>query len=198
MSSFSKMLIWLLIAATMQNLPLSTGLGTSDMLKIVRRARQRNLFLLLLVPFSAVTTMLFFPLDKAVPVTWLWLILRPLCIVALTVLEYLLVTLVASKFFPDWYRRARNVLPLASFNNLVIGVALIVNYQTAMDFLPAVGLSIGSALGFVLLSAVTAEGISRVDNPDTPAAFRGLPATLLYLGLLSLALMGFKPIFNLI
>lgn len=198
MSSFAKMLIWLLVAATMQNLPLTTGLGLSSMLKIVRTPRGRTLFLLLLTPFTVLTTALFFPLDKAVPVTWIWLIFRPLCIVAITAVLYVAVSLVLTRRFPQIYRRVRHVLPLAAFNNLVVGVALVVNYQTSMDFLSALGLAIGSAVGFSLLSAITAEGISRVDNPDTPAAFRGLPATLLYLGLLSLALMGFKPIFNLI
>ncbi|MBQ3259227.1 MAG: hypothetical protein IJA68_01760 [Clostridia bacterium] len=198
MNSFGKMLLWLLVAATMQNLPLTTGLGVSSMLKVVRRPRQRNLFLLLLVPFSVVTTALFFPLDKAVPVTWVWLIFRPVCIVAITVILYVVASLLLVRFASDWYRHVKHLLPLAAFNNLVVGVAMVVNYQTSMDFFSAVGLALGSALGFVLLSAITAEGISRIDNPDTPPAFRGLPATLLYVGLLSLALMGFKPIFTLI
>lgn len=198
MTPFSKMLVWLLVTATMQNIPLTTGLGTSAMLKIVRRPRQRNQFLVLLVPFSALTTMLFFLLDKAIPVTWLWLILRPLCIVVISVILYIVTTLVTRACFPNRYRRVRHLLPLAAFNNLVIGVALVVNYQTSMDFLSALGLSVGGALGFVFLSAITAEGISRIDNPDVPVSFRGLPATLLYLGLLALALMGFKPIYNLI
>ena len=38
---------------------------------------------------------------------------------------------------------------------------------------------------------LTAEGIERMDNPDMPEAFRGMPSTLLYVGLLALALMGF-------
>ena len=40
--------------------------------------------------------------------------------------------------------------------------------------------------------------MERLDNPDMPAAFRGLPATLVYLGLLALALMGFTPAFSLL
>ena len=50
----------------------------------------------------------------------------------------------------------------------------------------------------LLLSWLTAEGMERLDNPDMPAAFRGLPATLVYLGLLALALMGFTPAFSLL
>lgn len=31
-----------------------------------------------------------------------------------------------------------------------------------------------------------------MDNPDVPQAFRGLPIALVYLGLMALALLGFK------
>ena len=77
-------------------------------------------------------------------------------------------------------------------------MALVVNHQVRVALLPAVGLALGSCLGFLLLSWLTAEGMERLDNPDMPAAFRGLPATLVYLGLLALALMGFTPAFSLL
>ena len=34
--------------------------------------------------------------------------------------------------------------------------------------------------------------MERLDNPDVPKAFRGLPAILIYLGIIALALMGFS------
>lgn len=39
--------------------------------------------------------------------------------------------------------------------------------------------------------------MERLDNPDLPQSFRGLPATLIYLGILALALMGFRQVFSL-
>lgn len=86
--------------------------------------------------------------------------------------------------------------PLAAFNNLVIGIALIINHQFALGLSGAVGLSLGACLGFVLLTWLTAEGMERMDNPDMPQAFRGMPATLVYLGILALALLGFTSSFS--
>ena len=40
--------------------------------------------------------------------------------------------------------------------------------------------------------------MERLDNPDMPVSFRGLPATLVYLGILALALMGFTPVLSLL
>jgi electron transport complex protein RnfA len=95
------------------------------------------------------------------------------------------------KKFPSIYERISRLIPIAAFNNLVIGVALIVNHQLALSLPGAVGLSLGACAGFLLLSWLTAEGMERLDNPDIPKAFRGLPSVLIYLGILALALMGF-------
>jgi Na+-transporting NADH:ubiquinone oxidoreductase subunit NqrE len=61
-----------------------------------------------------------------------------------------------------------------------------------------IGLAVGACLGFTLLTFIVDEGIERLDNPDMPDAFRGMPATLVYIGILALALMGFTSDFSLI
>ena len=102
------------------------------------------------------------------------------------------VVVLLKKKFTALYARVSRMLPMAAFNNLVIGIALIVNHQFALSFPGAVGLSLGACGGYLLLSWMTAEGMERLDNPDVPKAFRGLPATLIYLGIIALALMGFS------
>ena len=87
---------------------------------------------------------------------------------------------------------------MAAFNNLVTGIALISNAHFAAGLGGNIGLAIGSCLSFGMLTWLTAEGIERMDNPDMPEAFRGAPSTLLYVGLLALALMGFISNFSLI
>ena len=187
-----------LVAAIVQNIVLSTGMGVSAVLKIMKRPRTFFQFSKLVLGFSVLLTMLFYPIDKALPVTWPVLMVRPTLIVLLSVLLYLISILILPRLFPNWYRRIRGILPLAALNNLVVGVTLVINFQVSFTFWGAVGLATGSAVGFLLICAITAEGFSRLDNPDIPAAFRGLPATLLYLGLLALAIMGFNPLITLI
>ena len=43
----------------------------------------------------------------------------------------------------------------------------------------------------VLAVLVVREGARKLDNEDVPATFRGLPVTLLYIGILALAIYGF-------
>lgn len=198
MKTLGDMIVYLLITATMQNLVLTTGFGSSSLARMLRRPRQRHTFSRLLLGFTVATTALFYPIDRLLPATWQIRLLRPLIVVTLTAVLYIVTVLIGEHHFPDWYRRVRRFIPLAAFNNIVIGVALVTNYQFSVSFLPAIGMAIGSALGFSLISSMSAEALERLDNPDTPAAFRGLPGTLVYLGLLALALMGFQPVLNLI
>ena len=193
-----SMLQCFLVAAVVQNIVLSTGMGVSSVLKIMKRPRTFFQFSKLVLGFSVLLTMLFYPIDRALPVTWPVLMVRPTIIVLLSVLLYLLSILILPRLFPNWYRRIRGILPLAALNNLVVGVTLVINFQVSFTFWGALGLAAGSAVGFLLICAITAEGFSRLDNPDIPAAFRGLPSTLLYLGLLALAIMGFNPVITLI
>ncbi len=194
MNTFRDLILYLLVTATMQNMVLTTGFGSSSLARMLRRPRQRRAFSKLLLGFTVATTVVFYPLDALISKMLLMRALRPLVAVIITALLYIAAVLVASRWFSDWYHRTRRFFPLAAFNSIVIGVALIANYQSQMGFLPAVGIAVGSSLGFSLISAMSAEALERMDNPDMPQAFRGLPGALVYLGLLALALMGFEPL----
>lgn len=196
MNSLVTTVLVFLVAATLQNLVLTAGFDSSVMLKMIRRPRQLFRFGTLLLCFSLLTAAVFYPIDKLLAAVWWVRMLRPLIIVCITCLLYLLAIVVLSRFH-TLYRRVRHMLALAAFNNLVVGVALLLNLQVSVSFFSSLGLAAGASCGFIILSAMTAEAVERMDNPDIPSSFRGLPATLLYLGLLALALMGLAPILNL-
>lgn len=187
----SDMLIYLLAAAFIQNLVLTTGFGSSMMMRIVRRPADILPFGGLLTFFTLLTVAIAYPLDLAIGTSYLSKLFRPLMMVVIVSLLYLLAYGLVKKSV-RLSRRIGHLLPLAAFNNVVIGVALIINHQFFATFWGAVGLGIGASVGFVLLVLVLAEGNRRADHPDMPDAFRGLPASLLYMGILALALMGFS------
>jgi len=154
--------------------------------------KPKNIWLLsaIMAVFSVLTVLIAYPLDKhfGTAMTNFW---RPLMMVGITAVLYILGTLLLQRLFPTFYSRASRLLPMAAFNNLVTGVALVCNLHFPAGLGGNIGLAIGSALSFGALTWLTAEGIERMDNPDMPEAFRGMPSTLVYLGILALALMGF-------
>lgn len=192
-----QLLSFFVTIALLQNIVLTTGFGSSIMMYIVRKPKNIWLFSGLLTGFSVLTALIAYPLDKlcGTAITNYW---RPAMICGITVVLYVLVTLILRRVAPDTYARVGNMLPLAAFNNLVVGIALIANVQFIANLGATIGLSVGACLAFALLTWLTTEGIERLDNPDMPEAFRGMPADLVYLGLVALALLGFTSDFRLI
>lgn len=192
MNDILTFILYLFASALAQNIVLATGFGSSMLLRIVRHPKDIGVFSAVLTAFAVLTVAIAYPIDQIIGIGFWAKLSRPLIIVGIAVVLYWIASLVLSKGFPKFYARIGKSLPLAAFNNLVIGVALVCNHSFSLSFLGAIGFAIGGCVGFVVLSYLTAEGIERVDNPDIPAAFRGLPILLLYVGLMALAVMGFS------
>ncbi len=189
-TEISETLTFFLTVALMQNVILTTGFGSSLMLHIVRKPKNIWIFSAILGVFSVLTVLIAYPLDMAIGtgVTMYW---RPFMMIAITAVLYVAITLLLMWLGPNLYQRIGRLLPFAAFNNLVTGIALICNAHFESSLATNVGLAIGSCLSFGCLTWLVAEGIERMDNPDMPEAFRGMPSILVYVGLLALALMGF-------
>ncbi len=194
---FKELLSFFVTIALLQNIVLTTGFGSSSVLRVVRKPRNVWLFSGMLTVFSVLTVVIAFPLDRlfGTAITNFW---RPLMLLGITSVVYIAAVLLLSKFAPRFYNRVSRSMPLAAFNSLVVGVALVSNVQFSSTIGGIIGLAIGACLGFALLTFIVDEGIERLDNPDMPDAFRGMPATLVYIGILALALMGFTSDFSLI
>lgn len=193
----AELLSFFVSVALLQNVILTTGFGSSVMLHVVKKPKSIWLFSGILAFFSVLTVAIAYPLDQRLGTDMnnLW---RPFTIVAITVVLYVIATLLLKWLLPVFYNRVSRLLPMAAFNNLITGIALVCNAHFGTNLAGNIGLAVGSCLSFGILTWLTAEGIERMDNPDMPEAFRGMPSTLLYVGLLALALMGFVSDFALI
>ncbi len=194
---FKELLSFFVTIALLQNIVLTTGFGSSSVLRVVRKPRSVWIFSAMLTVFSVTTVIIAYPLDKlfGTAITNFW---RPLMLIGITAVVYILAVILLSNFARNLYDRISRTMPLAAFNSLVVGVALVSNVQFSSSIGGIIGLAIGACLGFALLTFIVDEGIERLDNPDMPDGFRGMPSTLIYIGILALALMGFTSDFSLI
>ena len=188
--NIAELMSFFVSVALLENVILTTGFGSSVMLHMVKKPKNIWLFSAIMAVFSLLTVTIAYPLDKhfGTDMNNVW---RPLMMVAITVVLYVIASLVLMFFLPKFYHRVNRLMPMAAFNNLITGIALVCNAHFGTNLAGNIGLTIGSCLSFGILTWLTAEGIERMDNPDMPEAFRGMPSTLLYVGLLALALMGF-------
>lgn len=102
-----------------------------------------------------------------------------------------LIEMFLKKYIPSLYRGLGVYLPLITTNCAVLGIAIsVVNPNVASNYLEALIITLGSALGYsIVIIAFSAIRI-KLDAKDVPKAFKGLPVALVSATLMSLAFMG--------
>lgn len=127
-------------------------------------------------------------------------ILKPLNIVFLETIAFILVIasvvqlleLVIKKFSPGLYRGLGVFLPLITTNCAVLGIALgVASGGEAVNFLDAMVITLGSALGYSLVLIAFSAIRIKLDSQNVPRAFKGLPIAFITAALMSLAFLGF-------
>lgn len=82
------------------------------------------------------------------------------------------------------------ILPIAAVNSGVLGTVLVERTQS-FTLEQSIGFGLGSGLGYLLAVMLVTEADRRLRSEAIPEAFRGLPITLIYIGVLALAIYGF-------
>ena len=182
-----------LLAIFAQNAVFTRALGVSRMVQLVGDDRTSSaLFgMMLCITQVLVAPTAFFagqwfiaPLDNRAQ-------LRPLVYIAsiavVCLAEHLVLWLLRS--LPRRSQLLR-IVPLAALNSGVLGTVLVERTQT-FTLGESLGFGLGSGLGYVLAVLLVTEARHRLRSKAIPKAFRGLPITLVYIGVLALAIYGF-------
>lgn len=182
-----------LLAIFAQNAVFTRALGVSRMVQLVGDDRTSSaLFgMMLCITQVLVAPAAFFagrwfiaPLDNRAQ-------LRPLVYIAsiavVCLAEHLVLWLLRS--LPRRSQLLR-IVPLAALNSGVLGTVLVERTQ-AFTLGESLGFGLGSGLGYVLAVLLVTEARHRLRSKAIPKAFRGLPITLVYIGVLALAIYGF-------
>ncbi len=116
--------------------------------------------------------------------------LRPMmyltCIAAVCLFELLVLKLAKGPRSGQLIR----ILPVAAVNSGVLGTVLVERTQS-FTLEQSLGFGLGSGLGYLLAVMLVTEAQNRLRSRAIPEAFRGLPVTLIYIGVLALAIYGF-------
>ena len=97
--------------------------------------------------------------------------------------------LLLKKFSPSLHKGLGVYLPLITTTCAVLGITIDVSSQES--FLVAMVTTLGCGVGFLLAMVLFSGLRSRINESNIPAAFRGLPVTLIAASFISLAFMGF-------
>ena len=181
-SSSAVFFSYALLAIFAQNAVFTRALGVSRMVQLVGDDRTSSALFgmmlcitqVLVAPVAFVAGRFIAPLDNRAQ-------LRPLVYIASIAVVCLAEHLVL------WLLR---IVPLAALNSGVLGTVLVERTQS-FTLGESLGFGLGSGLGYVLAVLLVTEARHRLRSKAIPKAFRGLPITLVYIGVLALAIYGF-------
>lgn len=106
-------------------------------------------------------------------------------------LLYLLIAFLLHQFRPNLWAKKGALLSAGALNTLVLSMPFL-KQALQMDFLSSLGYALGTGIAFWLASVFLHSALQLCSHKDVPASYRGLPAVLLYAGLLCLAFCGFS------
>ena len=180
-----------LLALSAENLLFAGGAGFSRALRSAQRPGTAGRYALLVTWFSLVSALAGVWLDPVLsgfggPQA----LLRPACFAAAAAVSYLVTAALLRGVARPLYRKVSGVLAPAAVNTVVLAMPY-VRGSFSLGLSDAVGFALGTGAAFFLASVLLAHAEAKSRNPDMPAAFSGLPATLLYVGILSMAFAGF-------
>ena len=112
-------------------------------------------------------------------------------LVIATLVQFIEIAL--KKLMPSLHKSLGVYLPLITTNCAVLGVT-INNITDGYNFVESVVSSLGCGLGFLLAMVLFSGLRSKIDERYVPAAFKGLPITLIAASFISLAFFGFAGI----
>ncbi len=197
-----------LISLMADNLILTKALGTSTLLAATKNRSNLVILSLMMTGFSVLASLLTALLYRGFPVLTSFAVfpaslLTPLLYTSVISVIYIIVLLLLYALTGRRFAVLRKYIHLSAFNCAVMGTLYLgfpgQSVMIPADFLgihvstdpfsPLAALFFGleMGMGFVLASLMLLAVRKRLYSEDVPAAFRGFPAVLIYIGLISMA-----------
>lgn len=177
-----------LVAMFLENIIFTRALGSSTTLLIIRRKYNMFVFGAIIVLITTISSVFVYLIEPLLAMSKSVDYIRPLVYIAVISVIYVVMVIVISNI----KRVSNSVLPIvhiSAFNCAVLG-ALLLGKQSNMMFSEFLGFGFGTGFGFVLATYLISLGYEKINSENVPEAFRGLPATFIYVGILSLAFYG--------
>ena len=190
MTAFMNVLTASLVAIFMQNSIFERALGINVLLYASRKREHLLGFFAAITYTTTISSAIIWNFDRLLSGNEYYSVFMPIIYVAVVSVLYILTLVVIWRFFPGFFRNIRKYVHLSVFNCSVIGALFLCSLQGS-DIFTYIGYGFGTGIGFLLAAYLLYIAADRLNSPLVPAAFRGFPIMLVYVGILSLALYAF-------
>ena len=190
MNAFINILNASLIAIFVQNSIFERALGINVLIYASRNKEHLKGFFLAITYVTTISGAIIFNFDRLFAGSEYYRVFLPILYVGIVSAVYIITLVVIWRFLPKLFKSLKRYVHLSVFNCSVIG-ALFLSSQQGSDIFTYIGYGFGTGVGFLIAAYLLYAANDRLNSPLVPAAFRGFPIMLVYVGILSLALYAF-------
>lgn len=190
MEAFANIISASLVAIFVQNSIFERALGINVLLYASRKRENLLGFFIAITYVTTISSAIIWNFDRLFAQNEYYYIFMPILYVAVVSIVYVVSLIVIWRFFPKLFKALKKYVHLSVFNCSVIG-ALFLSSQQGESIFSYIGYGFGTGVGFLLAAYLLYIAVKRLNSPLVPAAFRGFPVMIVYVGILSLALYAF-------
>lgn len=189
MSFIFQFLTMMIMALFVENIIFTRALGTSWMFYLIKHPKEILQYTVLLAVVTTVSGLAGYPLVGFAQSSEYHHVLVPMLYIGIIAIVYIAVYFFTKKVLPGKFGHFGMNLGVAVFNCATLG-SLLVPAGERLDLISTLGYGIGMSFGFGFATVMLGYGLSRLEYCRVPKIFKGVPISLIYLGLLSLAFYG--------
>ncbi len=190
MAEFLNILLAAVAAVTLDNVIFTTAIGTSTLIECARAPKHLLSFGAFITEFSVLSSLLAYFLEPKFQgkVSGLFIpSLYVLCLGAVYVATLLFIWLAAKKYF----KTLKKYVHLSAFNCAVLG-CLFNNGLSGEGLLGRLLYAAQIGVGFIFATYLLAINYKKLSSEEVPASFRGFPASILYIGIISMMIYSLR------
>lgn len=184
---FARMISLAMISIFTQNAIFDRAFGSNVVIYASRKSSNILGFTIGTTLMSTLASAAAYTFDRILLPTKYGYLIMPLIYVVIVSVLYLIGLFVLWRVFPKVFYKVKKYAHLAVFNCAVFG-ALFLNYNFGKGFAGYVGYGFGTGIGFFLACFFLNVAHERLDSEKIPKFLRGYPITMIYIGIISLAL----------
>lgn len=186
MDTLIKIIMVALSAVFVQNIVFTKALGTSIVLIVTKDKKSIIPFGISITYFCVLSSAVTYFVDKLLKDIENNFLYYPVIYVIVIGLIYIITLLVMWKFFYDLFMKTKVFMHLSAFNCAVLGV-LFINKLNEFSFMECIVFGFFTGVGFFIATFIVSACHNKLTSEKVPESFRGFPATMLYIGIISMA-----------
>ena len=189
MTDSPQTLLYVFVSAMIiENLVFARAVGVDDVIERTRTYRRILQFGSVMAVTTTLSSLFIWVFKSFLEETPYWVLLRAPATVFCLAASFILVWLILHSFRPR--KKSFDLIVIsASFNGASLGTILLAfaNYQRLLQIIVY---GLGCSAGLIIAMFLIHSGRERLEISNVSKSFSGLPITLIYIGILSLAVYG--------